>query len=467
MKKLTIEHLWIITVLGICFGYVVSMPIDQYDFWHYIKTGMITLTTHKIVDKEIFTFTAFDTPYINLHWLSQIYYFLLYKIGGLEILAFSHAVIITLTFIIVFLLAYKHSNNLKISSFVTLLTMALSVTNFALRPQEFSILFFALTLFFLKTNRLFLIPLLFVLWANFHGAFIIGLLLVGIECLGSLKLKYFVTLAFSILATLLTPWGLKLYQSVLNVESENFANLVSEWYPPTIHEQAGFIFFSMLLFLFILQNFRKQSLSRLELLTLVVFTLLALHSQRAIIWWAIVVSPIFASSFKELFFEKLKSKSDEKENFIVNWVFVILFICYSVSSLPWFKTNNILLPKIKRDLIASNTPVKLTSFLAKSKNCNKIFNNFAWGSYFMWGLNDSQKIFVTPWLSVFSKDIVQDYLLVSGGNALWEDILNKYKTNCLALDNEEQKRLIPLVQKSNDWIKVYEDKQGVVFKKSN
>lgn len=467
LKNLSIEHLWVITILGICFTYVSSMPIDQYDFWHYIKTGMITFHTHKIVDKEIFTFSAQNTPYINLHWASQIYYFLLYKLGGIQLLAFSHAVIITVVFTFVFILAFQYSSNLRIASLTTLISLALSVTNFALRPQEFSMLFFSLVFYCLRANKFAYIPLLFVLWANFHGAFIVGLLLLVVELLINFKPRYFIVLLFSLLATLLTPWGLKIYQTILNVESENFANLVSEWYPPTIHEPAGLVFFCALLGLFALKNIEKSALTKEEILMILPFTFLALHSQRAIVWWAIVTVPIFATCLKNLSFDKIVDKKNistsSTNNWLVNLIFVLLFFCYIVGCLPWFKTNNPLVPKAKRDLIASNTPVELTDELVKCSTCQKVFNNFAWGSYFMWALHDNQKIFLSPWLSVFPKNILSDYLAVSRGDALWGELLDKYKVDTLAISKEEQKLLLPLVEKSKLWKKVFENHEGVIF----
>src|SRR3989338_4421154 len=162
-KEFKIEHLWAFAILGMCFAYVSSMPVDQYDFWHYIKTGNIMWHTHNIVENELFTFTALNNSYINLHWASQILYYFFYSIGGIPLLVFIHALIITLTFSLVFKLCLDSSHNIKIAAIATLISIILSVTNFALRPQEFSILFFTLTLFLLKKKKYYFLPLLFLL----------------------------------------------------------------------------------------------------------------------------------------------------------------------------------------------------------------------------------------------------------------------------------------------------------------
>ena len=82
----------------------------------------------------------------------------------------------------------------------------------------------------------------------------------------------------------------------------------------------------------------------------------------------------------------------------------------------------------------------------------------------MWSLKDNQKIFISPWLSVFPKKTIHDYLLISNGHALWEKLLENYDVDTLALGKEEQGRLITLVNNSLNWIKIYEDETGVIFK---
>ena len=83
----------------------------------------------------------------------------------------------------------------------------------------------------------------------------------------------------------------------------------------------------------------------------------------------------------------------------------------------------------------------------------------------MWILRDDQKIFITPWLSVFSKEVIRDYLRISNCYSTWSEVLSKYKVDTLALSKDEQLELISQVNSSSGWKKIYEDKLGVIFKK--
>ncbi len=474
IKEFKIEYLWAFVVLGMCFAYVSSMPVDQYDFWHYIKTGNITWHTHKIIDKEIFTFTAFNKSYINLHWASQLYYYFFYSVGGIPLLAFMHALIITGSFLLVFKLCLDYSKNMRIAAIATFISIVLSVTNFALRPQEFSILFFALTLFLLKKEKYYFIPLLFLLWVNIHGAFVTGLILVTVEVVGSIKFakkfeistRLLTLLILCFITTLFTPWGLKLYPAIFNIESQNLSNLVTEWFSPSLHTWAGLIFFINFLSFFILKNFSTKNWNRTDILTFIVFAVLALRSQRAIIWWAIATAPILALHLNSVILNlKIKNNSSE-ENLLLNYIFALILALYIVFCLPWLKPYNIFLPKSKHLLIALDTPCKLADKLNTISSAHHIFNNFSWGSYFMWSLKDNQKIFISPWLSVFPKKTIHDYLLISNGNAFWEKVLRDYDIDTLALGKEEQGRLLTLVNNSPNWVKIYEDEIGVIFKKT-
>lgn len=473
-KCLKVEHLWVIATIGTCFAYTCLLPIEQYDFWHYLKTGEITFHTHKLVDKDIFTFTVFDKPYINLHWLSQIIYYTIYKIGDLELLAFIHALVITISFLIIFLIALHEVQNLKIASWVTLISFFLSISNFALRPQTFSILFFALIFYLLKKDKLFYIPFIFLLWVNTHGGFVFGLVLLTAYWLGTITIdekyhhspKHLKVLILSALTTLFTPWGLKLYPTLLNAESQNLASIVSEWAPPSLRETTGLLFFTSLIGLVILQNFSKTKWSKTEFITFLVFTILALRSQRSVIWWAIITVPIFANSLSGVnLFAKI-SKSKEETNSRLNLILVVIFFIYITLCLPWTKLHNPLLPELKRNLISLDTPVLISNEVRKLSYAKRIFNSLGWSSYFMWSIRDDQKLFITPWFSIFPKNIINEYFLVSNGYSDWEDILNKYKIDTLVLSKNDQALLIPLATKSKHWKQLYEDSLGIIFVKS-
>lgn len=471
IKNTTIEHLWVLVVIGICFSYLCTQPIDQYDFWQHLKVGEIIFNTKKILDKDIFTFTIYGKHYIDMHWGVQLFYWLIYKIGRLELLIFTHAVLLTSAYILLFRLSLKTSNNIKTSAIATLISIILSLSNFALRPQAFSILLFTITFYLLKTNRLKFIPFIFLFWANLHSAFLVGLILICTHIFEGFDLKkkefinpdIFSTLLISILFTIVNPFKLDLYSTALNVgPASSKVTHIMEWMPPSLNNETGIIFFSAIALLLILHLWKKLQWSITEIITFLIFTILALKWQRAVIWWGIITVPIFTRYLKEIL--PLNSqKETNKSEAVLNTTFASILIIYFISCLPWFKTNNPLVPKVKQNLIAQNTPIELSNKLKTLNSSKRIFNNFSWGSYFEWDLREDQKIFFDPKDFLYPPKIVKDYYTVVNGDTNWEEVLDSYKVDTVAIGKEEQPELIKKIRKSINWGRVYEDKLGYIF----
>lgn len=470
-KDITIGHLWMLAVLGVCFSYLCTQPIDQYDFWQHLKVGEIIFNTKKILDKDIFTFTIYGKPYIDMHWGAQLFYWVLYKLGGLNLIVFSHALMLLLSYTLIFRVSLNQSNDLRISSIATLISILVSLSNFALRPQAFSILFFCTAFYLLNTKKFIYIPFIFLLWANFHGAFLVGLILLitySIEKIDSEK-KYIInhevvsTIIMCIIFTLINPFKLDLYTTAFNVgpASSQFTHIV-EWGPPSLQNETGIIFFSALFLLLALSIWKRLPWTMTEIFSFLVFSILAFKWQRAVIWWGIISVPIFTKHLKEVL-SSSNNKPSTKTESIINSTFAIVLIAYLVSTLPWLKTDNPLVPPVKRSLIALNTPIKLTEELKTIESAKRIFNNFSWGSYFEWALRSDQKIFFDPKDFLYSPAFISDFYKINNGESDFENILLKYKIDTLAIGKEEQNTLCEKIKQSKNWEKVYEDKLGYIF----
>lgn len=485
LRNLSIEHLWVYAVIGSCFGYLCALPVEQYDFWNYLKLGADWFQTHRLVTQDLYTFTVSGKQMLNLHWGAGPVYYLIFRAGGLRLLVLLHALLLTAAFLLLLDLAKKTSGNLRIAAGATFLAFLVSATNFALRPQGFSIFFFALTLHLLRTKRLWPIPLVMLLWQNLHGAFVLGVVLVGSEWLGSLvplqspvggepcdsskplpsaaSRPLLITLLLTSAVTTLTPLGLRLYPALLTMESTSRASLLTEWDPPSMLEPTGLLFFSALLGLIALSNWRTRRWSRTDLITFFVFTLLALRQQRAVIWWAIATVPLFAETFAQTFGGRESRTVPQKKPWVVNWLIAGLFSLYLVGCLPWLKTRNPLVPSIKRQLIAPDTPVRLAAELKTIPDARRVFNNLPWGGYFMWDLRDDQKTYCNPFVFLFPKVVMGDYLLITNGHAKWQALLDHYRVDTLALSKTDQPFLVQLARESPSWRLVYEDSLGVLF----
>src|SRR5262249_13741277 len=157
-------------------------------------------------------------------------------------------------FLLVLGLIRRRSTDPAIRGAAGLLTIAVLARGFAIRPQIFSSLGIATTLWLLdKPERRgatwLMIPLL-ALWAHVHGGFVLGLsifaLFTGAELLRNIgqpramRLRPWIAAGAAAAATTLNPYGPHLLVYILNELTR--PHLITEWQPVAPSDVAHFAF---------------------------------------------------------------------------------------------------------------------------------------------------------------------------------------------------------------------------------
>src|SRR5947209_20237669 len=57
----------------------------QTDFWHHLARGRAIATEGQLLDHDRFTFTVAGQPFQDANWLTQLFYYGLHHMGGLEL----------------------------------------------------------------------------------------------------------------------------------------------------------------------------------------------------------------------------------------------------------------------------------------------------------------------------------------------------------------------------------------------
>ena len=135
-----------------------------------------------------FSFTMLGAHWVAQEWLADIGLYLLYQAGGLTALSLATALVVTATFLSVY---FRSPLRPHAAVFTTLLAALAAAAVWGPRPATLTILFSALTLTILRRARvnprwLWSLPALFVLWANVHSGFFLGLVIVGATLAGEL-----------------------------------------------------------------------------------------------------------------------------------------------------------------------------------------------------------------------------------------------------------------------------------------
>lgn len=191
-------------------------------FWH-LKTGELIYKEQGLLASDPFNYTPSDPLRekfaTRAYWLADLLFYIIYKTGGFTGLSILRSLIFCLTILFVYLAVLKRGFFLSIILSLLLCEYLISVS--PLKPNILSFLFIAAQIFFIERYRtdhsrryqigLFLVMLL---WANMHGGYIFGVIILLIyifsEAISFLFFKkrspsLFITAGIAILFTLINP----------------------------------------------------------------------------------------------------------------------------------------------------------------------------------------------------------------------------------------------------------------------
>jgi hypothetical protein len=225
-------------------SFSVSVTRADPDLWGHVRFGQDILASRSISRLDPYSFTS-DRPWINHEWLSEVLMASAYQLGGSSgLIALKW--LLTVGALVTLWRAIRHAGVFRpVAVGLLLVTVfgayGLTVT---LRPQLFSMLLYTILLALLNgigrgSTRLFLwMPVLFALWANLHGGWIVGIGVLGLwsTCaLLSRRISWRWAAGGTLLGligTLATPYGPELWQFLWETVGLGRVD-IAEWQPLT------------------------------------------------------------------------------------------------------------------------------------------------------------------------------------------------------------------------------------------
>lgn len=223
------------------------MLADPDTFWQ-IKVGQWILDSAAVPQADIFSFTMQGQPWISTQWLAQACYALAFSVAGWAGPVILTAASIAAAFA---LLARFLERRLDTSVVLILLLAALAIASphFLVRPHALAMpVMVAWVMGLIATAdrggvpSFWLLPLM-TLWANLHGSFVFGLVLIGAIALDAmmrverparvqLLLRWFVFGLVALAASCITPYGWNSLLAARNILNLGAAlSMITEWRP--------------------------------------------------------------------------------------------------------------------------------------------------------------------------------------------------------------------------------------------
>lgn len=426
--------------LALCYLIAIAFSIKSLrepDLWWQIRTGEWILEHFQIPKQDVFSFTYEGAKWINVKWGFEVLAALITKISGPECVFTLQ--IITSCLIIYFL--SRLSSLFRISDFSSPVSASLSIA-FTLvaieyriigRPEMLSHLLTVVFLFFLLRNRkeesnkiFWLIPLQ-IIWANFHEAFGIGIVLTGIfftgnwieyflskkEVLSSqnqLPKKISILLLVQIASVIINPHGVTLLTQPLNILGQVYENKYTtelfdftrpEYWLWNVYWVIGALVIGTLGCWIHFRDIKTKT-SRYKLfveqfgvgylLAIVAFFYLAATAYRNIIFLVLVFFPMFVFGVDSLVSKFQLFKRFNQQIIIALSVLLLAFYALVVSNKYYELTNS--RDRFGLEVLSTFNPTGAAEFVKKNNLKGKCFSDYLTSSYLLWKLQPGFKTFI-------------------------------------------------------------------------
>ena len=158
--------------------------------------GELILKEWRIPTLDPYSYHAPPLPWIAHEWLAEVIMATIYSVSGLTGIVLFFALLLALIHWLLYRTLREQSNDIVLCTIVTLFAAAASSSHWLARPHVFSLLFTLIWCYLLNQfqykNRptLIYLPVIMLVWANLHGGFIIGFVLLSLYLAGNITAAY-------------------------------------------------------------------------------------------------------------------------------------------------------------------------------------------------------------------------------------------------------------------------------------
>lgn len=447
MRWLTLPRLVVALTFIAIFAMAARVSVDTDTWWH-LRTGQWIVEHRAIPQVDVFSTTRAGADWRIPGWLAQAPLYLVFAAfgyGGLNLLT---AALITLTFALVYPMCAGHP---LLRAFALVLAAAVSGLYWSARPQLVSLVLaaaFALILYqyrWQQRNRLWLLPILMVVWANAHGGFAIGFILLAVTVAGegahwlwerwrqrrSQRARPLLWLlgitALCALAVMLNPAGpaLVLYP-FKTVGIGALRDFIQEWQSPDFHalEAQPFLWLLFLTLSVVALSGRRPDFTDLCLVLTTAY--LGFLAGRNLPLLAVAAPPLLTRHAAFLLDDWRAARGEAAPaapfagNTVLNWA---LLIGLGLAAL--LKVITVLPASINEPALARFTPMAAVDFIRGERPAGPLFNSYNFGGYLVWALYPDYPVYVDGRTDLYDDAFLREYLQVALGRPGYQAVLDR------------------------------------------
>lgn len=448
------------TLLFLAIALAACLMPAQNDTWWHLRAGHDMWATGRVLLDDTFSHTVGGTFWPNHEWLSQILFYGVYAIGGLPLLTAASAAAVTAAWAIVWRQTPAPAH---VTFLITVPIVVSASTSWSPRPQVLSLVLVAATMALLRRRRYGWLPVVFWLWANLHGAVVMGVLLLGAALLAAIverpeSVRRLVCCsALCLLATCATPLGwhfwIDIWRSLARVRQLG----IDEWAPPALASPALLPFWLTVAVLVGLAAMRGHELwcsatarreGHLTLCACALATLpLALTTARNVPPFLMLAVPAVAA-LRPVWWDHIRPRSAPRHG--VNRAIAMTAAILVAIAVPVAYANR--LDRLQW------TPLPAASLAALDACHGNVYNRYDEGGYLIWFAPD-HKVFLDGRQDPYPPGLINEQVRVEATGD-FRPIFRRYDIGCayLPADSLVSKGLLKA-----GWTPLYRDSRWAVL----
>jgi len=368
------------------------------DIWWHLRNAQVLVTTHHFLTTDLYSFTTGGQPWINPEWLAELPYYAAYHFWGVRGLYYVTFIVFEIMLAGVFRIALLRSRDFTASYVATFAFVMFAMVNFGPRTILFGWLSLVVELLIFEAARhrpkaiWWLVPL-FTLWINFHGSWMIGVVLFVVYAASGLvaghwgailaerwkpaQIKRLIAVGgASFVALFINPYGWRLvfypfdfaFQQRLNVSRGE------EWLSLDFHTGNGKFFLFVVLCIAVLSLLRRRTWRLHE----VFFALIAIYSAatyvRFLFLAGILLAPMIATEIAQD--ENGPEPEPDRNRPLLNATLMLAVLAFVIYRFP--KTS--VLSQGREAAFPQAAFARLNTFNPQ----DRVFNSYAYGGYMIW-----------------------------------------------------------------------------------
>lgn len=498
------------TMAVVMFSTTFVVHIKADDIWWHLASGELIVASSSLPDSNTFSFTAPDHPWLLHGWLSEVLFYLVADSLGELWLVLLGVILNGATCGVIFAMARRACSSPLVAAAVTMISAVLMMGNFSLRPYLFGNLLLATTVLLVESPKFgrryrpVFVALLFMVWANLHGSYHLGLCVVlcglvvtlitgadGQERRGRKELRTrAVDLGVALAACVATPYHLRgvlfplTYARHLLVGDVSFLNVVSEWQRVGLATPLGVVIVGGICCATLVVVVSKERPTLLHVVLALGGSALALAAIRNTPLFGIAMAPLLARHLPLALgrgWSALRSRLagavtlerrhqrwaaiDRRSIGVVLPVasLVVLIIAFTLPRSSPLSYSSLAGVQELSDLSPASFPRDAIASLEGRQRGFRIFNHYDWGGALIWAHSPERQVFIDQRNDCYPQRVFRDYLNVHRLESGGVEILERWQVDIVIYPPGSA--LAEELRRDPRWRLDFEDEQAIVFER--